>query len=490
MKDKTIDIPNGLKSIFDLFIAIGFFGFFISSIFVYYDILLPNASIIPFLLLVIILFVFLYFFRNKIIQLVTYCLNMISKIDSKKIIIFLVLFIIGIQMIYWSIAFFDSTRGGDISIYKQIGNDLQQFGKTPMTGLPPHLLSIGTILAVCNILNIPYFILTELLFILAIVCNFLSFSRIIGKEKAVFCISLFILMPSISLWPLCITHEVFLFFFLSLLFFSYLTLIENKLNIKFILMMIFALIGAILISPMGVICFITLMLITVFLNLQNKKKIIMITIIVGAFILGNFVFRNNINSFFVNQNDKSESTISWFLFVGSNKDTDGRYLSNERELINQYIIDNKLENEEDAFAIASKALLIERYSNLLSNPKDVFELLCKKFYIAWSGNHYSVELSARYRIEDGLASKEILQQYILLGISGVIYSFMMAIGVIGIIGNKGKRDYKIYVYKCMLLGVIAVLLLSEIMNKYATHQTLFIFLIAMSYFGFDKVNND
>ncbi|MEG0564437.1 hypothetical protein [Anaerorhabdus sp.] len=59
MKDKTIDIPNGLKSIFDLFIAIGFFGFFISSIFVYYDILLPNASIIPFLLLDIILFVFL-----------------------------------------------------------------------------------------------------------------------------------------------------------------------------------------------------------------------------------------------------------------------------------------------------------------------------------------------------------------------------------------------------------------------------------------------
>ena len=130
-------------------------------------------------------------------------------------------------------------------------------------------------LSVFKRLGIPYHIGVYVVFLLGTIINFFSFSRFIGKEKAFLAIELYLLMPSTSLLSFCITHELFVYFYFSIIF-VFLNLLagsdEIKKSVSAAIGLTFFVCMNQTISPMGKIWFIVLFLLIALSKLSWKKK--------------------------------------------------------------------------------------------------------------------------------------------------------------------------------------------------------------------------
>ena len=193
--------------VIDFFIALFFIGSLISNLFVYVSVF---HGTVKYFILGAVTAAFLtavYLFRKPLKKLIAAILDLLSKFRFRILLLFLLLSSVLLKILAYLFFFFDSTKaGGDITIYAGLADSIVENGLSSVMDQIYYLVGMGIHLSVFRYLSIPYHVGIYLIFLLATVINFYSFSQRIGKEKSFLLIELYLLMPSTSLLSFCITR--------------------------------------------------------------------------------------------------------------------------------------------------------------------------------------------------------------------------------------------------------------------------------------------
>ena len=419
----------------------------------------------------------MYFFRGNIKSKIEFSIEKISKVDEKKLLLIIVITLIVLKIIYTLLFYFDSTLGGDIELYNQIGDELLNSG-TIAPDMIAHLLGIGVHLAIFKFIKLPLHIGMFILLLCGTIINFLSFKKIVGKEKAFILIMLYVIMPSTNLLSFCITHEILVYFYLSLFLFMFNNLIYENSRVKLVIYLLFTILATILVcfvNPGGYIVYVIMLLSLILSNIKSVKKIVIVICLLLS-LVGNTLITNSIN----NNSGNSTSLNSYVILIhGTNPQSLGEQVDGyPMHTIRQYLRENNLEINDDNYIIGAKGVLKNQCLYLISHPINLLKLVSNKIYRLWSGNHYSIELGYKYN-----AMNEYVYYGMLL-ISTLIYLFVISISIL--YREKNNDDVSISNYKLALLGAFVVTMMSIVTNKYSLYVTLFIYFI--SFYKIDMDN--
>lgn len=459
------------KKVINICIYLFFIFSFVSTLFVFgsqFNGLLKYATVA---VLAILLLVFIYFIKDKIRIIFVKLLNSLEKIEFKYLLLIIVGISLLLKIIYSIFFYFDSTLfGGDITIYSNIASEIANNGFNNVKDYIYYLVGVGTHLSLFNMLNIPYHIGVYIVVLVGIIANFFSFSKLIGKEKSFILIVLYILMPSTNMLTFCITHELFVFMYFSIIMLLLTKLIlseETKYNIIFgILLLLFISLNQ-TVSPMGKLWFIVLAILVLLTNLKLNKKIILCVVLALS-----ILFTNILTTRF-ESNNQSQSNNYEQLLIGCDYESMGRHTDGRgKRAAKKYFEEKGIELTYDNLLEGEKGALIEEYKYLLTHPVKLLELLANKFYTAWSGDYYSIEYGYKC---DGINS---IGYYVMLVISALIWLFVITLGIVYY--DKEEDNFCVSNYKLIILGVASVLLIVEICNKYSCYMTIFIYFIAFA----------
>lgn len=468
-----LSYTDWFKKIIEFFLNAFLFFAVISTVYVFTYPFGENIKIIAFLILFLAYAGFAYVFKDKIKTVINKCLDYNSKLSILNMFVIITVILIVLKVVYTILFKFDSTQDGDIQIYASIAESIAN-GQLDSSQLS-HLLGVGFHLAVFNYLNIPYHIGIFIVFYIGAITNLYSFSNIIGKEKTFFIILLYILMPSTMLLTFCPTHELFVYMYLSLFFlvFNKFILEDNRttLIIYFIILtIVLYLLNTV--TPMGKVIYIIIGLMVLFSNLSKNKKISIVLIMILSIAISSSV------SYLLKADDTSTTLNTYYILVrGSSVECRGEHVDGyTNKLVKQYLLDYGLEYSKDNELFVIKKILLDQYIYLFKHPIEFIQLLCHKFYIIWSGDHYSVELAFHYGAFGNIT------YYIFLSVSTILYLFVLSISLF--FYTKKEDNLFISNFKLLILGIAAVLLISLVLNKYSVYATLFLYLICIYRFSY------
>ena len=459
------------KKIVNTCIVLFFLFSLISNLFVYVSIFEGVKKYLFFALILAGFLVFAYYFKDRIKGLLQYILQKLSALSFRRLLWIIVITSVAIKGIYYIFFFFDPTKyGEDITIYASIADSIVENGLESVNRSIYYLVGMGMHLSVFKRLSIPYHVGIYLVFLLGTVINYYSFSKYIGKEKAFLLIELYLLMPSTSLLTFCITHELFVYLYFSIIFVILNLFLEKEdikdLAIYGILLTVFVSLNQ-TVSPMGKIWFILLFLIAVLTRMDMKKRIAVLLIILLSYSCANML-TTSLEGNKMSQNNNYEQ-----LLIGSDLESMGRHTDGKgKRSAEAYWEARGTYLTTENFIEGQRGALIEQYKYLITHPHRLIELLANKFYVAWSGDYYSVEYAYN------MGSIDTLMYYLMLGTGALIWLFAVSTALV-FYKNK-DTGMAVYNYKIILLGVMAVLLITEIMNKYSCYMTLFIYFIGFT----------
>lgn len=468
--DKNINFYPWFKKIIDACISLFFVFAMIANLFVYSSVF---SGAIKYTLLVITIIVFgliVYFFKEKIKQLLNKLIEILEKQDKNKLLIIFILTAISLKVVYTVFFYFDSTTyGGDITVYSNIAQSIVEKGLSSTKDYIYYLVGMGLHLSMFKLINIPYHIGVFVFFLIATIINYYSFSSLIGKEKSFILITLYLLMPSTTLLTFCITHELFVYFYFSIVLFMIKCFINSNNKTRYIYA-----IGILLfvslnqsVSPIGKIWFIVLFLLIVLTNMRLDKRIVLVVVLILS------VVSTNVLTTSLEGNTASQSNNYEQLLIGSDLESMGRHTDGKgKAAAKKYWAERGVELTYDNLVEGEKGALIEQYKYLLTHPFDLIRLLSNKFYTVWSGDFYSVEYAY---LCNGINS---ITYYPMLIIGAAIWLIVMTIGVVYY--KKKEENIGIYKYKLIVLGIMAVLLITEVTNKYSCYMTMFIYFVAFA----------
>ena len=300
--------------------------------------------------------------------------------------------------------------------------------------------------------------------------NYFSFSKLIGKEKSFLLLMLYIVMPSTCLLTCCITHELFVYLYFSLILGSLNLFLNNSEVKKNIVSGIFLFLFISLnstVSPIGKIWFIVLPIIILLTNIDKRKKLILCVIFALSLTTTNYLSTK------LEGNTQSQSNNYEQLLIGSDLNSMGRHTDGKgKNAAREYWAARGVELTYENLVEGEKGALIEQYKYLLSHPLDLLNLLVNKFYVVWSGDYYSVE----FAYLTGAISNPLY--YLMLVISASIWLFIMTISVVYY--AKKEENISVNTYKLIILGIMAVLLITEVTNKYSCYMSAFIYFVAIA----------
>ena len=443
----------------------------VSNLCLYASVFSGFSRYLVFFILAILLGLFVYFFKDRVKKLLDKILSYLNKKSEKELLLYIILIAVVLKVIAYVFFFFDSTLGGgDITIYANIADRIVQNGFDSVKDEIYYLAGMGMHLASFKSVGIPSHVGVFLAFLLGTIVNYFSFKDIIGKEKSFLTILFYLLMPSTSLLTFCCTHELFVYLYFSIILFVLNKFFKEK-DIKKIIMF-----GILLwifislnqtVSPIGKIWYIVLVLIVLLTNTEIIKKILLIGVLVLTFITGNLTSTGNEDNYISQLNNVEQ------LLIGSNVESGGHHTDGRgKDAAREYWAKQGVELTYENLLEGELGALKETYLHLLTHPGDLIKLLSNKFFTAWSGDVYSVELGHAFGGYGDIA------YYAMLFISSIIYLFVMCVGVFF---YKKEEDENICSlnYKMVLLGIVAVLLVVEIANKYSCYMTMFIYFIAL-----------
>ncbi|MBQ2658417.1 MAG: hypothetical protein IJF87_07625 [Erysipelotrichaceae bacterium] len=459
------------QSVIDFFIALFFICSLVSNLFVYISVF---SGWIKYLLFVVIAAVFVlavFFLKKPLRKLIERLLTLLSECSFRKLLVLLLFSSAVLKVISYAFFFFDSTKaGGDITIYASLAEGIVENGLSSIADQIYYLAGMGIHLSLFRYLSIPYHLGIYLVFLLATAVNFYSFSKRIGKEKSFLLIELYLLMPSTSLLTFCITHELFVYLYFSLILLLLNAFLEKQ-DRRSCLLYAALLFAAVslnqTVSPIGKIWYIVLFLIVLLADLHWSKKGMLVIVLAAS------LFCTNLLSTGLEGNTPSQSNNIEQLLIGSNLESMGRHTDGRgKQAAKAYWEARGVKLTYENLVEGEKGALIETYKYLLTHPLKLMELLANKFYVAWSGDFYSVEYG------HVMGSIGDMMYYVMLLLGSLIWLLTVSIGIV----YYKKRDDSIgiYNYKLILLGIMGVLLITEIMNKYSCYMTVFIFFIAFS----------
>ena len=458
-------------------IALFFLFSFISNLFAYASVFNGAIKYIVVLLLFGAVAAIVYLFKERIRALINLLIAKLEKLSFKKTFLILLISSIILKAFYYIFFFFDSTAfGQDITIYAEIADKIAAGGIRSVKNQIYYLVGMGTHLSIFKKLSIPYHLGIYLVFLAGTMINFYSFSKYIGKEKSFILIMLYLLMPSTSMLTFCITHELYVYIYFSLIFlFLNMFLERNDIKsmvINAVLVTIFVSLNQ-TVSPMGKIWFILLALLILLSNLDLKKRGILVAVLLVSYMFSD-VLTTRLETNFISQNNNYEQLLIGSDLESMGRHTDGKGTKAAREYWTSRGESLTLENMVEGQRLA----LIEQYKYLITHPDKLVKLLSYKFFVAWSGDFYSLEYA------HNMGSINDITYYVMLIFGSLIWLFVITVGIV--FQKKEEKGISVYNYKVILLGVVAVLLITEIMNKYSCYMTIFIYFIAFARSSLEK----
>ena len=467
------------KKIINVCIYLFFVCAFVSTFFVFGSVFNGIKKYIIVSLLAIIYTALFLLFKKKIKIIINKCISKLEKVSFKKLLIVIIISSIVLKVVYMIFFYFDSTKfGGDITIYSNLADEISKNGISSVKNNIYYLVGFATHLSVFHNLGIPYHYVTYLAMLLGTIINYFSFSYLIGKEKSFILTMMYIIMPSTCMLSFCITHELFVYLYFSIILFllSKFFISNNKLSLIYgVLLLLFISLNQ-TVSPIGKIWYIVLFLLVALSNIKIDKKIILCIVLVGSMILTNF-FTTRLEGNNISQTNNYEQ-----LLIGCNYESMGRHTDGRgKQAAKKYWESKGIELTQDNLIEGEKNALIEEYKYLLTHPIKLCVLLANKFYTVWSGDYYSIEYG------HACSGVSQLGYYCMLVISALIWLFMMTIGIV-YYDNK-VDNICILNYKLIVLGIMSVLLIVEVTNKYSCYMTLFIYFVAFTISKFKGEEN-
>ena len=443
----------------------------VSNLCLYASVFSGFTIYLVFVILAIALILFVYFFKNKIKVLLDKLFCFLKNKSEKELLIYIVLIAIILKVIAYILFFFDSTLGGgDITIYASIADRIVQNGFDSVKDEIYYLAGMGMHLAVFKYLGIASHLGVFIAFLLGTIINYYSFKDIMGKEKSFLAIVLYLIMPSTSLLTFCCTHELFVYLYFSIILFI-LNKFFRETNIKksilySILLWIFISLNQ-TVSPIGKIWYIVIVIIILLSNTKIIKKLLLVGVLLLTMVTGTLTSTGNEDNYISQLNNVEQ------LLIGSNVESGGHHTDGRgKDAPREYWAKQGVELTYDNLLEGEIGALKETYLHLLTHPSDLIKLLSNKFFTAWSGDVYSVELGHAFGGYGDIA------YYAMLFISSIIYLFVMCIAVFFYKKEENEEIYSLN-YKMILLGIVAVLLVVEIANKYSCYMTMFIYFVAL-----------
>lgn len=472
-------ISNLFAMIVEKFTIVIFYLFVLVTVYVFVNAVIPGYSLLISSLISLILLIIIIKNKEIINTNLNSIVNYFSKYSKSKLIMIIILILISERILVLLLFNFPTFLYGDTNIYVSFANFIS-FG-IPMEYQYsyPHLFYTGLYLSIFNLFKISYIDGMFLLFVLSIIIYFVDFSKVIGKSKSFFAVLLYILMPSSIFWTYSVTHEMFYFFFTSIIFyFLFDILISNKLKLFNTIIILILLILNLSVNPIATILLIALSLSGI---MFYKGKIIN-KILFSLLLIATIIISPQINSVLSKKIIGYEVVSAPFqsnLLVGSSIESGGRYDSNLLQEVSEEIKIRGLQDSNEAYKDISWEFTVKNYEYLITHPIDLIKLLFNKFYIAWSGDHYSLEMLLNYNATFKLCpSVTNILQIIMLSISTLIYLFVVCIGTLKNKDYDGNSSMNFT--KTLLIGIVLALLIIEIMNKYSVHSTILIFMVAVS----------
>lgn len=459
---------NWFQKIISIFIDIFFVAAPIATVYVFTSPFVGVTRYTIFALLIIIYLLVVFFLKEKVKSIIALLLNKIERVDEKKLIliIFVVMFVL--KAVYTILFNYDATSDGDIEIYNQIADSIVSTGKIESNAIS-HLYGVGLHFALFKLLSLPLHIGLFVVILIGTLSNYLSFKRIVGKEKAFLTVLLYIIMPSTTMMSFCPTHEVFVYMYISVFLLAFTSMLRNDSLLKemlYGLVCVASVVLTCLVNPGGYIVCVILVLCLLLTDIRIKDKVVIVVMLV-LILLGNSGISKLLN---VNEFNTTQNTYT-ILIHGSNPNSlgeqvDGYPLKQMRMYIHAYTNDFS----KEGFNEAAQHVLIGQYKFLLAHPTTLVKLVLHKIYILWSGVHYPLELAFHNN------AYSTITNYILLVINTLVYLFVITLR--SVYKRIDKDRIEISVYKLELLGIIALTMLCIVANKYALYATIFIYLIS------------
>lgn len=469
---------NWFKKIINIFIEALLFFTIVATLYVFTSAFTGIAKIILFIFLVILYGTVIYFLKDKFKRIFNFLIDKLSNIDVKTMVLILSIVMIVLKVVYTIFCNYDATQDGDIGIYADIADQIVNTGSI-QGGTISHLLGMGLHLAVFKFLKLPIHIGMFIVFYIGTIINFLSFKNIIGKQKSFIAVMLYILMPSSILLTFCPTHEIFLYMYLSIALFALNKLLVETNGLYKLIEALVLIVNSVLacfVNPSGYIVLIIIGLLLLLSNTTINKKIILTVALVVSIVLSSVI-----GSVTGAENFETKFNTYAVLIHGSNPNSLGEQVDQYPvQQMYAYLKAHGLHSNYDDVMFASKEVLLNQYKYLITHPITLGKMIVHKFYILWSGNHYSIEMAHNFN-----ALNDVLY-YSLLCISALIYLIVLTIGLVF---TKKKND-EIYIsnYKLAILGCFGITMLSVVLNKYSLYVTLFIYLISFYKIDIDENN--
>lgn len=285
-----------------------------------------------------------------------------------------------------------------------------------------------------------------------------------------------ILMPSQMLLPQYITHEIPMLLFLTAGVWVYCKWYRRaeKRRTKIILFALFVLLTALarLINPAGVIAATAFVLLFFNECLRKKrsaaawgrgavKAVCLLLAVLTVGWLSSLVVARHVK---VTEDYVPRGNVMWTLFLGSNAETKARWSRADYTLWHQFPEGSTSEE----IVSYRRQLLQERYADLLSHPQKAAALLTDKFKEMTAESYYPIRLARR------LIADEKLQQtyryklfFPILSVDTALLSLVNILGLFGAVKRRKLTNSAAYLFaKLFLLGMTAMLLVTECQNKY------------------------
>ncbi len=450
----------------------------LASLFLFTSFLSGSVKYIAYIVLIGIYAAVVYFFKDKIRKCLDLLLDKISRLDVKKMLVIITVCAVLIKVIFTIFFNYDGTASGDIKIYNDIAEGIIETGDLHSKAIS-HLYGLALHFVAFKMIGLPIHVGLFIAIYIGILCSFLSFKKIVGKDKAFLVTMVYLLMPSTAFFSFSPTHEVFVFMYISIFLLFFNRLIEEEktaFKVLDMLVIVFSTVLTCFVNPGGYIIYIIMALAVLLSNISWSRKGLIVVCLILSILCSNMISKAlNVNEYNTTMNTYT------ILIHGVNPNSLGEQEDGyPLKQIRMYIHENTLDFSKDGFVDAAKHVLINHYVYLLKHPVTLLRLIVHKTYILWSGVHYPIELAHFY---DALPASLYL---VFLGVNELIYLFMITVGLVY---KRNREDHMpISNYKLELLGVIALTMFCIVVNKYSVYVTMFIYLISMYRAGINDEN--
>lgn len=441
----------------------------LATLYVFTSFLSGTVRIIAFAAIVLLYGTIVYYIRGKVRTLLeTFLTECISKLDRKKMLLIITITAVVTKAFFTIFFKFDSTIDGDVKIYSDLADQIIATGNLHTYAIS-HLYGVALHFVLFKMAHLPLHIGMFTVIFIGTVVNFLSFSEMIGKEKAFLLVMIYLLMPSTSLLSFCMTHEIFAYLYVSIFLYSFNRYIKQNDRIKAATNWVIMILSTILmcfVNPGGYIIYIIIVLAVLFSNLPWKKKGM-----IAAALLLSILGSQALSAFLQVYEYRTALNTYTILIHGSNPWSLGEQVDGyPLEQMRKYIFENTLDFSHEGFLDAARNVLFWQYKYLLTHPIVLLKLIIHKTYILWSGMHYPIELCHYYGSIGGVL------YYAVLAVNTLIFLFVLTVGLV--YRKEASDEITVSNYKLEFLGVFALTMFCIVANKYSLYVTLFLYFIA------------